>query len=627
MISLISQILATGIALLATNPDHNSYTAIPDTIYLDEVKVQGARIYEPRSVQPLQIQRIDSTAIRMSGASSLGELLERQSGVFMSNYGPAGANSATQRGMPSRHTQVMWNGINMNSETLGSCDVSTIPAAMITDIELSSSGSASYGSGAVGGQVQLNSSPNTGFRASQSLGTIGQQITSAEAGTKTGGWTIFGRGVYENTDNDFEYEDPFSADVLTRENNHLEQLSLGGGIEGSVGNTRIESQVWWLDMERGVPGQTTSPTRSAYQEDRHLQWMADIRRPLTDQFEAGVTGYLKRQNLDYFNPSTDLESLTESREYRLRLPFEWNVSTGLDLQFAGETALMEVESNNFGDKDRRVQTGQISGNWQPVQALRIYPALRFDHYSDFGSAVSASLGGNYELLDDALYARAYASRDFSAPTFNDLYWPQSGNPDLEAEMAHRFETGLFYQLQGEVALRLDALIFVNQLEDGIEWRPIEGTWRPENVQYINAHGTELESTVMTYIQGITVDWTNRYSYTRSEYGEGHNYQGNQIRFMPQHQFNTRLNVSRDPVTLSTGWFGVGRRYSSPENSPDDSVDPYHEWDIAIAWDAEFYGVDVNLRWNIHNVLDHRYDVVPNYPVLGRRHQATLSVAI
>ncbi len=625
MIHLLTQLLLIGAGGDINNP--NSYTALPDTIFLDEVEVQGARINEPRSIQPLQIQRIDSNAIRMSGASSLSELLERQTGMFLSNYGPAGVNSATQRGMPGRHTQVMWNGINMNSETLGSCDISTIPAAMISDVEMSSSGSASYGSGAIGGQVQLTSSPFTGIRASQALSTIGQRITTAETGTEVGEWNIFARGVYENSEHEFEYDDPFSADKLTRDNNYIDQKSIGGGAEGAIGDIQIESQLWWLDMERGVPGQTTSPTRSAHQEDRHLQWMTDMRYPVSDNIETGITGYIKRQNLDYFNPSSDIESYTESREYRLRLPTNWDISPELDLQFAGESALMEVESSNFGDKDREVQTGQLSATWQPLQALRVYPAVRYDYYSDFGGAMSASLGGNYELMDDALFARAYASRDFSAPTFNDLYWPQAGNPDLDAELAHRLETGLFYQLQGEVALRLDALVFVNQLDDGIEWSPVEGTWQPDNVDQINAHGTELETTVMTYVQGVTIDWTNRYTYTRSEYGAGHDFEGNQIRYMPQHQFNTRLNFTRDPVTLSTGWFGVGRRYSSPENDPGDSVDPYHEWDLAIAWEADLFGSEVNLRWNIHNILDRRYEVVPNYPVPGRRHMATLSIAI
>lgn len=628
---MTSKLLQFGIAwfllcIFLSLPAHSETPQ--DTLYLQEVTVHGDRIYEPRSVQPLQIQKIDSLSIRMSGAVTLADLLERQAGVYVSNYGPAGINSVSQRGMPSRHTQVMWNGISLNSQVVGSCDLSTVPAFMLSDVEVSSSGSANYGSGAIGGQIQLGTSPNMGITASQAVGTIGQRITTLEGGTKQGDWQIFARGLYESSDNDFDYQDPFSSKTLTRQNNYQDQLGLGGGVVGEIGETSIESQFWWLDMERGVPGQATAPTRNAWQDDLQFQWMTDITHPLTEQLETGLTGYINRQEIDYFNPSTDLESLTQTSEYRIRLPLEWEISEMLELKFAGESSLVEVESTNFEDTERRTtQTANFSVIWQPASRLRLYPSARFDHYSDFGSAWSVSLGGNYELLEDQLFARVYASRDFKAPTFNDLYWPESGNPDLNPETANRLESGLYFKRSGIIALRFDALGFISRLHDGIEWRPVNDLWRPSNVQEINASGIELETTLLTYIWGFSLDWTNRYSYTRSRYGAGHENEGNQLRFMPKHNFNTQLKLNRGPVSISTGWFGVGRRFSSSENIQQDSVDPYHEWDVAVSWDDEIRGVDVGLRWNMNNTLDHRYDAVPNYPVAGRRHMVTLSLGL
>lgn len=616
-----------AVAWCILSASNDTYTTPQDTVLLEEVSVIGDRIYEPRSIQPLQIQQIDSLAIRMSGAITLADILERQAGVFVSNYGPAGINSVSQRGMPARHTQVMWNGISLNSQTLGSCDLSVIPAMMLSDIELSSSGSANFGSGAMGGQVQINTSPHLGVKVSQSLSSIGQRITTLEGGTQQGDWKLFARGIYENSDNDYEFEDPFSSEILNRQNAYQQQLGLGGGVIGSVGETEIESQIWWLDMDRGVPGQVTAPTTRAWQDDGQFQWMTNITHPIGNQVETGLTGYINRQNIDYFNPSSDTESLTETEEYKLRIPVSWQIASDLDLNVSGETSLVTVESTNFSEKERTVHSGNVSASWQPISRLRLYPAVRYDHYNDFGGAFSASFGGNYEVLQDALYARAYASRDFKAPTFNDLYWPGSGNPDLNPESANRMETGLYYKNQGRVAFRVDLLGFISRLEDGIEWRPISNQWQPSNVQEINASGVEVESTIITWFQGISVDWTNRYSYTRSQYGSHHQFEGNQLRFMPKHHFSTRLNLTRGPFALSTGWFGVGRRYSSPENINQDSVDPYHEWDVALAWNPEFRGADLSLRWNINNMLNHRYDAVPNYPVPGRHHMATVSISL
>src|SRR5262249_48232757 len=87
--------------------------------------------------------------------------------------------------------------------------------------------------------------------------------------------------------------------------------------------------------------------------------------------------------------------------------------------------------------------------------------LRTDRYSDFSSAGTWLAAYGFELTE-ALRASASASTGFNAPTFNDLFFPFGGNPDLRPERVRSAELGLQYVI-GDQELR--ATLFQNRFDD------------------------------------------------------------------------------------------------------------------------------------------------------------------
>ncbi len=54
--------------------------------------------------------------------ASMAEWLGRENGVFIKNYGPGNIATITQRGLGAAHTAVLWHGINIQNNTLGTID-------------------------------------------------------------------------------------------------------------------------------------------------------------------------------------------------------------------------------------------------------------------------------------------------------------------------------------------------------------------------------------------------------------------------------------------------------------------------------------------------------------------------
>ena len=92
--------------------------------------------------------------------------------------------------------------------------------------------------------------------------------------------------------------------------------------------------------------------------------------------------------------------------------------------------------------------GRIGGN-------QLQANVRRDQYSDFGGANSYYLGYGYNFDAHWKVTASYAE-SFRAPSFDDLYYPFSGNPSIQPERSHSIEAALQYASGRLGVLRLTA---------------------------------------------------------------------------------------------------------------------------------------------------------------------------
>jgi len=157
----------------------------------------------------------------------------------------------------------------------------------------------------------------------------------------------------------------------------------------------------------------------------------------------------------------------------------------------------------------RVETGAefVEGSLKPlaplaettgrpwINGLTVVGGARHDSYSTFGDVLNPHAGVVLDLgplvpAADRLALKGSYGTAFRSPSFNNLFWPDVGNPALKPERGHTGEAGIEGQVKG-LGARIGG--FVREVRDQIDWSPdSSGMWRPSNVGLVRTRGLEGE---------------------------------------------------------------------------------------------------------------------------------------
>ena len=130
---------------------------ITDSVFFIEgVSIAAEQIFVKEQAGMKQT-RVDSLSLQKKVSLSLSDLLSENTSVFIKNHGRGALATASFRGTAPSHTQVSWNGLNINSPMAGMVDFSLIPVYIIDDLILNH-GAASLAdrSGGIGGSIHIN---------------------------------------------------------------------------------------------------------------------------------------------------------------------------------------------------------------------------------------------------------------------------------------------------------------------------------------------------------------------------------------------------------------------------------------------------------------------------------------
>jgi vitamin B12 transporter len=127
-------------------------------VSIPEVMIQSSRenFYSTSNFN----YKIDSFQTHYYGQNSIADILQNFTPTQINSYGFGGASTLSLRGTADDQTSVFWNGLKINSLTLGSTDISLIPINAANSIQIvTNASSAVLGSGNFGGAILLNNTP------------------------------------------------------------------------------------------------------------------------------------------------------------------------------------------------------------------------------------------------------------------------------------------------------------------------------------------------------------------------------------------------------------------------------------------------------------------------------------
>ncbi len=436
---------------------------------------------------------ITQSEIKASGATDLPSLLRDRAGVEIVQSGGLGSQSSLfLRGSNSTQTLVLIDGVRVESATSGATPLEHV---MLDDVErveiVRGNVSALYGSGAMGGVVQIFTKSASGGRGASveaMAGSRGTQKLGASYRGKSGG-TRFALAASETGTQGFSAIDPNYAPGANPDRDGYRNASVSGqlaqqlaaGHEFGVRLYRSQGKTDYDNAFGATPQEinrtdTTLQSVSAYLDDR-----------MTDAWRSRLTIAESRNNSDDFvdGQPNPLGSRFDSRNRQLGWQNDLTLARGQVLTASAERLLQDISSDTAYTGTSRAVGSLALGYTGRFGAHQLQAGARRDRYSDFGIARTGLLGYGYDLTD-VWKLTAMSSTAFRAPTFNDLYYPGFNNPNLQPERSRSVEAGVQYAAPGQLA-RLVA--FRSRYRDLIQYNP--ATFQPENIAHAQVSGIEL----------------------------------------------------------------------------------------------------------------------------------------
>jgi vitamin B12 transporter len=434
---------------------------------------------------PSQRTVVTKEEIERSGARNLGEALNLVPGAVFNRTGTLGAKTSLRlRGTPSSNqVQVLIDDQPVGGIAVQGVDLSQIPVNDIERIEIVRGGSSVlFGANAIGGLVNVitrkhrEDIPVTNI--GMSYGSFNSQMYQGDFGVATESLEGFVSAARTLTDGFQENSDYDGINVSGRG-----AYSFGEGNNVSLNISRVDTEV-------GTPVATPVPLGEwdGKKEQEALDTTSRVDQKHTRarlKADLLLGGWAVLKPMIFLGQTAyQYSSLTYPSDHQDKV-------NGTDVHL--QTIYGTVLGGSY-ERDEHEASGESAvhvTNWglyaqQDIQwgSLKIDPAIRMDQHSTYGNTYNPRVGLVWKALKD-LKVSATAARSFRAPTFLDLYYPGSSNPNLNPETAWSYDTGLELSGRNGNGFRLTG--FYTKIEDRIVFASI-----PINEPTAELSGVELE---------------------------------------------------------------------------------------------------------------------------------------
>ncbi len=602
----------------------------PDPLQLEGVSVTAAGSGGPMTV----LERADLDAL---GSADLAGALQAVTGLVVTRRGGPGSPATVSiRGGSADQVLVLLDGVPVNAPLTGGVDLSTVSLSGVERVTvLPGVQSARYGPRALSGVIVVEGrQPGPGGNGARtSAGSWGSRHLALElgGGTKGGGeaeWSGRVGGEWRQTDGDFSYPVPDvrGGGTAARLNADVRSLSVTGRGRVVMPETEVTALVDVLDLDRGMPGPTTSPTPTARQQQRRLTVGSSVGFELGARWNLALDGL--RQETDFSDPAPPLgvafHEETVARDLGVRVSAE--TSRGpVDLELGAEARDLAVRSTTLDPGAPDSQS--LLGGWVaattrasvgPGWSGTVTGALRADRHTFVsGTELSPKLGAS--LAGGRWTVRASIGNGFSPPSLADQFFHEGvlvrPNPELAPERVRReMELGTDVRLVTTPAASLATTLtlFRADVDGMILWFPDHRfVWSPDNVD-VSRRGWEagMNLWVRPAATRLTVD----VSRSSVEYA-GPTLTG-QVAYRPEWTAHAALAATWSDWSGELAGRYVGSRRTVPGSSLN-SLDPYLITDLRVGSGWGFGAWRVEGQLAVLNLFDTHAAMVPDYPLPGR----------
>ncbi len=619
------------------------------TVEVEEIVVRGTR-----SLRDIGVQKsiMSERVLKDNLSASMAEVLAQNSTIFIKSSGRATLSTASIRGTAPSHTTVSWNGIELGSPMLGMVDFSMIPSYFVDGSEVfHGATSVNASGGGLGGSVMLSTKPQErqgfGIQYIQNVASFSthDEYLRVDYGSKR--WRLSTRLLNSSSENNFPYinYDKFGHPLEYNTNCgygdlHLLQEFYARGAKGGAWSAKV----WFTDSSRGIPRLSVDyrdeDLNKAWQDERSLRAVAEWKRSFGGLRLSTSAGY-NYNTLHYIyqfskgggEVSRGVDATSLTHHAFATTSAEWSIGNNLMLAANLKGSLYSADSEDIApitpigfSANRQEVTSFVSARWKPFDQLGLAVSLREEWRDGNWSPLIPAIFVDYTLIPEiGLILSGSWTRNYHAPTLNDLYYVPGGNPDLRAERGEGFDVGIESNIERKKwSVGGKITLYHTDITDWIMWTPtVKGFWTPENLVAVVSRGVESRANLSFHpSEEFRVELNAIFGITSSTNADPEsNTFGNQLPYIPVFSASASARVMWRKWELDYKWRFYSERYTSYSGSSFEMgvIPAYQLSDISISRQVKINKVHFKVRFEVCNLFDTYYQSVLSRPMPPRNY--------
>jgi len=569
-------------------------------------------------------------------------MLSQHSTIFIKSYGNGTLATPSFRGTSAQHTQIEWNGINLNSPMNGQMDFSQVPVAQFDALEiLYGAAGISRTSGAFGGVVDLVTAPDWNNRLkaflAQTIASFNSYITNVNVATGSQSFQSHTKFNYASALNNFPFTNDV-GDMVSQQNASFTEFGFSQELFWKLKDRHLFSaKIWYSQDDRNIPPTTQNfdSLKIETLKDKALRAVIEYKY-IEPTWNLMVRSALNDQYMKYDNNLLAINSIHQSYSWINRVRFSYSGIRNLTIKPGVDFIYDWVNSDEYeGIKTRTTSSLFAEINYNFNKKIKSSLVLRDDLIDGKFSPLIPALGIEYRPFKKINLAfSANLARNFRYPTLNELYWKDGGNPNLKPEMNYSLEAGSIYQFgtnNNKFYLEASLTAYYSWIYDMITWSPVDGSgglFRPENIDEILARGIEVGLNINLMAWGFLIDVKNNYNYCRSTYEKANSSYDNKIGkqqfYIPVNTFNSTISLERWRFYLIYNFTYTGDRFTGKDNLS--MMPAYTLSNIIFGKNIQVKHFNLSLQIDLNNIFNLDYQSIASRPMPGINYAFTVKLS-
>ena len=551
-------------------------------------------VYTRKDIERLQVQ-------------TLPDLLKGTSGIDVTQQGGYGKiASVFMRGTGPDQLLVLIDGIKVGSATTGTSPFEFIPMDSVERVEIIKGPQSSlYGSEAMGGVIQIFT--RKGAATEKPTITVdsggGTYSTYKAAGTVSGkwknNWYTLGSSGFGSHGFNAQQPTPGPFGVNQPDNDGYNNAAVNARV-GHHFENKAEVEAFFMRTQG-----TTNYDGNYQNKTDFIEQVVGTTASmnLMENWRSTLRFGESQDDQDQFAPGGAFSSKFNSTRWNATWLNQFKISDNHKLILGSDYRLDEVNSSESYNKNSRYDVGVFTElNSQLWDDHFVNASVRYDNNQAFGNYVTGNVGWRYNWNYGISFLAKFGNA-FKAPSLNDLYFPNFGNPNLKPEESTSYETGVIGSYDwGKWEIRAYQTNIDNLITPTMD--PVTFNFSAENIGKAQIQGIETE---------IGTQWLGWNGKLTMNLLDPKNVETNgRLPRRAQKMLAFDLSRTFGSFDVGTDVLAQGDRFDNMQNTI--KVAGYVTVDLRSAY-------HLNKNWmlsaKLNNMLDKNYQTVDTYNMAGR----------